>query len=61
MSGYSAEKSRVSAARPAPLTADALDNMTIAEIRALAAERGYTLTKTKKAELIAEFLAQQEG
>jgi hypothetical protein len=35
--------------------------MTIAEIRALAAERGYTLTKTKKAELVAEFLAQQEG
>lgn len=35
--------------------------MTIAEIKALASELGYSITKTKKADIIAEFLAQQEG
>ena len=35
--------------------------MTIAEIKALADELGYSITKTKKAEIIAEFLDQQEG
>ena len=35
--------------------------MTIAEIKALAAELGYSITKTRKAEIIAEFLEQQEG
>lgn len=35
--------------------------MTIAEIKALAAELGYSITKTRKAEIIAEFLDQQEG
>jgi hypothetical protein len=35
--------------------------MTIAEIKALASELGYSITKTKKAEIIAEFLDQQEG
>lgn len=35
--------------------------MTIAEIKALAGELGYSITKTKKLEIIAEFLAQQEG
>ena len=34
--------------------------MTIAEIKALAQELGYSLTKTRKAEIIEEFLAQQE-
>ena len=34
--------------------------MTIAEIKALAAELGYSVTKTRKAEIIQEFLAQQE-
>lgn len=34
--------------------------MTIAEIKSLAAELGYSITKTKKADIIAEFLAQQE-
>jgi hypothetical protein len=33
--------------------------MTIAEIKALAGELGYTLTATRKADIIAEFLAQQ--
>ena len=35
--------------------------MTIAEIKALASEMGYSITKTKKADIIAEFLTQQEG
>ncbi len=34
--------------------------MTIAQIKALAAERGYTITATKKADIIAEFI-EQEG
>lgn len=34
--------------------------MTIAEIKALAVELGYSITKTKKADIIAEFLQQQE-
>lgn len=34
--------------------------MTIAEIKALALELGYSVTKTRKAEIIAEFLEQQE-
>lgn len=35
--------------------------MTIAEIKTLAEEMGYSITKTKKADIIAEFLTQQEG
>lgn len=35
--------------------------MTIAEIKALASELGYSITKTKKSDIIAEFLEQQEG
>jgi hypothetical protein len=34
--------------------------MTIAEIKALAAQLGYSITKTRKAEIIEEFIAQQE-
>jgi hypothetical protein len=33
--------------------------MTIAEIKALAADLGYSITATKKADIIAEFIAQQ--
>lgn len=33
--------------------------MTVANIKALANERGYSITKTVKADIIAEFLAQQ--
>lgn len=33
--------------------------MTVAEIKELAAARGYTITKTVKAEIIAEFIEQQ--
>lgn len=35
--------------------------MTIAEIKSLASERGYSITKTLKADITAEFLAQQGG
>jgi hypothetical protein len=35
--------------------------MTISEIKALAVELGYSITKTRKAEIIEEFLMQQEG
>lgn len=35
--------------------------MTIAEIKALAAELGYSITATKKADIIEEFLARQEA
>lgn len=34
--------------------------MTIAEIKALAAQLGYSVTKAKKADIITEFL-EQEG
>lgn len=33
--------------------------MTIAQIKALAEELGYTITATRKADIIAEFLSQQ--
>lgn len=33
--------------------------MTIAEIKALAVELGYSITKTKKADIIEEFLNQE--
>ncbi len=33
--------------------------MTISEIKALADELGYSITSTKKADIIAEFIAQQ--
>ena len=35
--------------------------MTIAEIKSLAVDLGYSITKTKKADIIAEFLEQQGG
>lgn len=35
--------------------------MTIAQIKALAEEMGYTITATRKADIIAEFLAEQEA
>lgn len=38
-----------------------LEAMTIDQIKALATERGYTITKTLKADIIAEFLTQQNG
>jgi len=35
--------------------------MTIADIKALADSLGYGITKTKKADIIGEFLSQQGG
>lgn len=40
-------------------TQEELENLTINEIREIAEERGYTITETLKADIIAEFLAQQ--
>ena len=39
------------------LSEEELSALTIAQLRAIAAEKGITLTKTKKAEIIAEILA----
>ena len=33
--------------------------MTIAEIKALATQMGYSITKTRKADIIEEFLSQE--
>lgn len=43
------------------LSESELQALTIAQLKAVAAEKGYTITKTRKAEIIAEILAQQEG
>lgn len=41
------------------LSESELQALTVAQIKAVAAERGYTITKIKKADIIAEFLAAQ--
>lgn len=41
------------------LSEDELNALTIAQIKTLAAELGYTITATKKADIIAEFIQQQ--
>jgi hypothetical protein len=38
-----------------------LEGMTISQIRSLAVKLGYAITKTKKADIINEFLVEQEG
>ena len=45
----------------APVNQANLSRAFISEIKALADELGYTITTTKKADIITEFLAQQEG
>ena len=40
-------------------TSDELNAMTVDQIKAVAAAKGYTITKTAKAEIITEFLAAQ--
>lgn len=35
--------------------------MTIAQIKSLASELGYSITQTKKSDIINEFISQQEG
>lgn len=42
-------------------TSDDLNSLTIDQIKAIATQRGYTITKTLKADIIAEFLTQQNG
>lgn len=38
-----------------------LSSLTISQLRALAQERGYTITATRKADIIAEIEARQEA
>lgn len=42
-------------------TSEELNAMTVDQIKAIAAAKDYTITKTTKAEIITEFLAAQEG
>ena len=42
-------------------TQEELEAMTVNEIKALATERGYSITATLKAEIIQQFLTQQNG
>lgn len=44
----------------AKYTSEELNAMTIDQIKAIAEAKGYTITKTTKAEIITEFLAEQE-
>ncbi len=46
-------------AKTSVLSEDDLTDLTIAQLRAIAEENGYTITKTKKADIIAEILEQQ--
>ena len=41
------------------LSESELQALTVTKIKAIATEKGYTITKTLKAEIIAEFLQQQ--
>jgi hypothetical protein len=41
------------------LSQEELEALTVSQLRAIATEMGYTLTATKKDEIIAEILAQQ--
>lgn len=40
---------------------ETLDEMTVAEIKSLAESAGYEITETRKADIIEQFLEQQEG
>ena len=42
------------------LSESELQALTIAQLRQVAAEKGWTITATRKADIIAEILAQQE-
>lgn len=43
------------------LSEEELSALTIAQIKAIASEKGYTITATRKADIIAEFLAAQSA
>ena len=45
----------------ASYTQESLEKLTIPEIKALSAKLNYSITKTKKTDIIAEFLEQQEA
>lgn len=46
--------------QPTLYTSESLDAMELSEITALATELGYTITETDKADVITEFLAEQQ-
>lgn len=41
------------------LSEEELNALTVAQLKAIAAEKGYTITATRKADIIAEILAQE--
>ena len=55
----SAVDNGIAAASLETYTEEELNAMTIAQIKALADELGYTITASKKADIVAEFLGQQ--
>lgn len=50
---------RSSASAEGKYTEEQLNGMTVSQIKNIASENGYSITKTIKADIIAEFLAQQ--
>lgn len=60
-SGLSDGEESVTDSSPYLYSADELKAMTIAQIKALAVELGYSITKTLKADIIEEFLQQQNS
>lgn len=50
-----------SATEETAYTEEQLNSMTIAQVKALANDLGYTIKATVKADIIAEFLKQQNG
>ena len=49
-----------SQAMPQTYTEDYLNSLTITQIKELADSIGYKITETRKADIISEFLSQQE-
>lgn len=47
--------------QPKTYTAEELNEMTISEIKSLAGGLGYSITATKKADIVEEFLKEQGG
>lgn len=47
--------------QPKTYTAEELNGMTISEIKSLAGGLDYSVTATKKADVVAEFLKEQGG
>ena len=59
LAAYSADYENENQSQQSAYTEERLSAMTIDAIKALAVEKGYVITKTVKADMIAEFLEQQ--